>query len=543
MFFQEDALQSESENRAQREKLRRQEHRKLVEQLRLIVPTKQMLTSEDQEEDDTNKRTTHSQAVVMHDAIQYIKLLENALRVKDTKQRNKGPLQVLVIDDDIITHLFAQSFAKSLNFEITEATGGRMGIEMLRQRPYDLVFLDIVMPDVDGFHVLDSIKKEILPNIPTICISSDASLLSMSSRLGAHSIIKKPLQKEIVQFELKNALKLVEKNRKGDLWHDSHDVVPRLVKNHRVKTATNVYMYVLCAVVMYNGVRDELNVIEHLSAELKQQNAELNVNIHRKEGLISQILVHSIGPVHHAIPLILQAASKMVIETFGRVRLCIGISSAPFIGQCEGVFDNLLQHSFAVSNYAKPNTVCLCSTTYGLANGLYTEKILLDFHGYTETVHMTNVSGIQHWLDAQLDSPRSNSFHSYVGIHNCQTHQNNSVQIEMLSDGHSQSTPAYQERNQMGPFSQPNPHYLYGPTQNSASVPLLAPNLLSPNLALNLRSSVLSSHLTSQMLSRAHERHLEQSGSNFEPSKPVSPCGSEASSETPIANNLPIVKP
>lgn len=156
---------------------------------------------------------------------------------------------------------------------------------------------------------------------------------------------------------------------------------------------------------------------------------------------------------------------------------------------------------------------------------------------------MTNVSGIQHWLDAQLDSPRSNSFHSYVGIHNCQTHQNNSVQIEMLSDGHSQSTPAYQERNQMGPFSQPNPHYLYGPTQNSASVPLLAPNLLSPNLALNLRSSVLSSHLTSQMLSRAHERHLEQSGSNFEPSKPVSPCGSEASSETPIANNLPIVKP
>lgn len=32
----------------------------------------------------------------------------------------------------------------------------------------------------------------------------------------------------------------------------------------------SVYMYVLCAVVMYNGVRDELNVIEHLSAELKQ---------------------------------------------------------------------------------------------------------------------------------------------------------------------------------------------------------------------------------------------------------------------------------
>lgn len=39
-----------------------------------------------------------------------------------------------------------------------------------------------------------------LPNIPTICISSDASLLSMSSRLGAHSIIKKPLQKVTNSF-------------------------------------------------------------------------------------------------------------------------------------------------------------------------------------------------------------------------------------------------------------------------------------------------------------------------------------------------------
>ena len=58
-------------------------------------------------------------------------------------------------------------------FTVREAEDGRIGLEMVRQRPPDLILLDLMMPEMDGFAVLDALKtdKE-LSKIPVIVVTA-----------------------------------------------------------------------------------------------------------------------------------------------------------------------------------------------------------------------------------------------------------------------------------------------------------------------------------------------------------------------------------
>jgi two-component system, OmpR family, response regulator VicR len=70
-------------------------------------------------------------------------------------------------------------------FEVKGATGGVEGLEMIRQDPPDLVLLDLMMPDMDGWEVYQQMKAdEKTKNIPVIVVTAKAQ--SIDRVLGLH---------------------------------------------------------------------------------------------------------------------------------------------------------------------------------------------------------------------------------------------------------------------------------------------------------------------------------------------------------------------
>jgi CheY-like chemotaxis protein len=83
-------------------------------------------------------------------------------------------VEVLVIDDHVDDILLIRRILEAQgDYHISEANGGLAGIEMVHRRPPDVIILDLMMPDVDGFGVLEALKRESKTRaIPVIVVTA-----------------------------------------------------------------------------------------------------------------------------------------------------------------------------------------------------------------------------------------------------------------------------------------------------------------------------------------------------------------------------------
>lgn len=118
---------------------------------------------------------------------------------------------IIMIVDDLKMNI--DFLAKSLDdkYVIMPAVGGKKAIEMFERKKPDLVLLDVSMPDVDGFEVLNYMKeKASLANIPVIFITgfNDLGAEKKGLQMGAVDFIKKPCSTLIVRSKVQNHLEL-----------------------------------------------------------------------------------------------------------------------------------------------------------------------------------------------------------------------------------------------------------------------------------------------------------------------------------------------
>ncbi len=78
----------------------------------------------------------------------------------DGKRGKKTPATVLLIDDDPQNIRLVKAMLKPYNMEILVADGGKSGIEQALKKKPDLIILDLMMPDVDGFEVVSALRKD-----------------------------------------------------------------------------------------------------------------------------------------------------------------------------------------------------------------------------------------------------------------------------------------------------------------------------------------------------------------------------------------------
>ncbi|MBI9048392.1 MAG: pyridoxal-phosphate dependent enzyme [Anaerolineaceae bacterium] len=96
--------------------------------------------------------------------------------------------KIIIIDDDTNARILIKRILQSMaNFELFEAANGLAGLEKIRSEKPNLIILDLMMPELDGFGVLDEIQKdESIKDIPVIIVSAKELTESEKVRLKNH---------------------------------------------------------------------------------------------------------------------------------------------------------------------------------------------------------------------------------------------------------------------------------------------------------------------------------------------------------------------
>jgi CheY-like chemotaxis protein len=101
--------------------------------------------------------------------------------------------KILIADDSWVARLGMKKLLTSLGHEILEATDGNQALEMMQQNPITHLFLDLLMPELDGFGVLESIQG--IANRPKVYVLSADFQPETKSRceaLGVDGFLSKP---------------------------------------------------------------------------------------------------------------------------------------------------------------------------------------------------------------------------------------------------------------------------------------------------------------------------------------------------------------
>src|SRR5271168_2379415 len=117
---------------------------------------------------------------------------------------------VLIVDDEAEIRESLESILREEEYLVTTAATATEALELLRDAAYDVVLLDIWLPDRDGLDALTEIRQMESANVPEVIIISGHGTIEAAVRatkLGAYDFLEKPLSLERTLIVLKNAMK------------------------------------------------------------------------------------------------------------------------------------------------------------------------------------------------------------------------------------------------------------------------------------------------------------------------------------------------
>lgn len=115
--------------------------------------------------------------------------------------------KILIIDDEKSIRISLKEILSFEQHEVDLAENGKMGLEMQKSNNYDVIFLDIKMPQMDGMEVLEKIIQD-NPELPVVMISGHGTIDTAVEAIkkGAFDFIQKPLDLNRIMITIKNAL-------------------------------------------------------------------------------------------------------------------------------------------------------------------------------------------------------------------------------------------------------------------------------------------------------------------------------------------------
>jgi class 3 adenylate cyclase len=126
------------------------------------------------------------------------------------------PGRLLVVDDNKVNRILLARSLEQQGHQVDMAENGKKGLEKLRSQPFDLVLLDIEMPEMDGYQVLEACLQDAeLRDVPIIMTSSMDELDSVVKciELGAEDYLNKPVNPVLLRARINASL---EKKRLRD---------------------------------------------------------------------------------------------------------------------------------------------------------------------------------------------------------------------------------------------------------------------------------------------------------------------------------------
>lgn len=145
--------------------------------------------------------------------------------------------RVLVVDDNLVNRKVAKGFLKPYRFIMDEAESGRSAIEHVKQTRYDIIFMDHMMPEMDGIEAVHLIRSECgengtSPVIIALTANAMEGVREMFLQNGFQDFITKPLDKKTLNEAL---LKWIPEDRRKepDTWEESVEKMRKAIPTEK----------------------------------------------------------------------------------------------------------------------------------------------------------------------------------------------------------------------------------------------------------------------------------------------------------------------
>ncbi|MBF0468844.1 MAG: response regulator, partial [Desulfamplus sp.] len=171
-------------------------------------------------------------------------------------------VRILIIDDDDEIRESMKGFLEDYNYTVIDAQNGRQGLEYFETESPDIVLFDLVLPEQDGFSILETIVKK-SPDTPIIVVSSTYNISDTvkSLKFGAWDYISKPLlDMTILLHSIDKALQRASLVKEKELY-----------KSRLLNKAVDAGRAQLSAMVLHN-IGNAITPVSVHVAKLKNKN-------------------------------------------------------------------------------------------------------------------------------------------------------------------------------------------------------------------------------------------------------------------------------
>ena len=174
--------------------------------------------------------------------------------------------RILVIEDNAAVREEVADILTFEGFEVRQATNGRVGLEMIRQAPPDLIICDLMMPELDGYETLAHVRSDATTAaVPFLCLTARAERQALRRAMegGANDYITKPFTAEELLAAIRAALEKRERVAHV-IEADERDLRERLAATlpHELRTPLHCIMGYAELLADPAGIADPAEVAE-----------------------------------------------------------------------------------------------------------------------------------------------------------------------------------------------------------------------------------------------------------------------------------------
>ena len=122
--------------------------------------------------------------------------------------------KILVVDDELSIRMGIREFAEYQGYEVEEAANGKEAVERCRQKDFDVIIMDIMMPEMDGYEAYKKIRE--IKDIPALMLSAKGEEYDklQGFELGIDDYVVKPFSIRELMARIGVILQRNQKNKK-----------------------------------------------------------------------------------------------------------------------------------------------------------------------------------------------------------------------------------------------------------------------------------------------------------------------------------------
>ena len=206
----------------------------------------------------------------------------------ESPAQDSSSLNVLVVEDNQINRIVVEEMLKKEGHKVTLATDGQQGVEAAEEDRFDIIFMDISMPVMDGVQAAQNIRSGTGPSKDVLIIALTAHALPSDIRsyreAGMNDALIKPITRATLARTLEQNIETVQPGERTEPQTEEAPVEHMLINHENLSTLTNDLGEETVATLMSSFIKETSEIVVQLADDQSLDDQALIATAHKLAG-------------------------------------------------------------------------------------------------------------------------------------------------------------------------------------------------------------------------------------------------------------------